>query len=145
MKLITLSKCIYIMKIFIKILTIIFYRKFLIICFDEEIAYLQKILIKTLYFLLLAMISISIVLLVKIIGIILIIALLTIPATIANFFTFRLPIMMIIATILCFLFNTLGMYISFILSWPPGATIAIIATIFYIIFLSVKKLIYSYD
>jgi len=144
----TSQKDIYLLSflgIIIFLLTIIFYRKFLIICFDEEIAYLQKVLIKTLYFLLLAMISISIVLLVKIIGIILIIALLTIPATIASFFTFKLPFMMITATILCFFFNTSGIYISFILSWPPGATIAIIATIFYIIFLSIKKLTYSYD
>lgn len=131
--------------IVILILTIAFYRKFLIICFDEEIAYLQKVLSKTMYFLLLAMISISIVLLIKIIGIILIIALLSIPATIANFFTYRLPIMMIIATILCAIFNTLGIYISFILSWPPGATIAIVSTIFYIVFLSIKKLLYSND
>ncbi|NGX63854.1 MAG: hypothetical protein KR126chlam6_01272, partial [Candidatus Anoxychlamydiales bacterium] len=112
-----------------------------IICFDEEIAYLQKIYVKSFYFLLLAMISISIVLLVKIVGIILIIALLTIPATIANFFTYRLPIMMIIAVVLSILFNTVGISISYFLNWPPGATIAIIVSIFYIILLSVKKLI----
>lgn len=133
------------LSITILALTIGFYRKFLIICFDEELAYLQKILTKTYYFLLLAMISISIVLLVKIIGIILIIALLTIPATIAIFFTYKLPVMMLISTLLCLIFNSLGIYTSYILSWPPGATIAIIATIFYIIFLSVKKLFYSYD
>lgn len=127
------------------LLTVGFYRKFLIICFDEEIAYLQKIYIKTFYFLLLAMISISIVLLINIIGIILIIALLTIPATIANFFTCRLPVMMLISIILCFFFNIIGIYLSYVLVWPPGATIAIICTIFYIIFLSIKKLFYSYD
>ncbi len=144
----TTKKDIYILSllgIVIFLLTIIFYRKFLIICFDEEIAYLQKVLTKTFYFLLLAMISISIVLLIKTIGIILIIALLTIPATIANFYTYKLPIMMILSTIFCLFFNVLGIYISYILSWPSGATIAIVATIFYIIFLSIKKLIYSYD
>lgn len=134
-----------ILGILIFLLTIIFYRKFLIICFDEEIAYLQKVLVKTFYFILLSMVSISIVLLVKIIGIILIIALLTIPATIANFYTYRLPVVMVISVILCLFFNTLGLYLSYILSWPPGATIAIMATIFYIIFLSIKKLTYSYD
>jgi zinc transport system permease protein len=144
----TSKKDIYILSslgILIFLFTITFYRKFLIICFDEENAYLQKVLTKTFYFLLLSMISISIVLLVKIIGIILIIALLTIPATIANFFTYRLPIMMIISIFLCLTFNMIGLYFSYILSWPPGATIAIIATIFYIIFLLIKKLIYSYD
>lgn len=127
---------------FVVILTIVLYRKFLIVCFDEEIAYLQKVFVKTYYFLLLAMISLSIVLLVKIIGIILIIALLTLPATIANFFTNKLPIMMIIAIILSILFNILGISFSYMLNWPPGATIAIIVSIFYIIFLSIKKLIF---
>ncbi len=129
-----------ILAIFITIITILFYRKFLIICFDEEGAYLQKVYIKTFYFLLLAMISISIVLLVKIVGIILIIALLTIPATIANFFTYRLPIMMIIAIILSMLFNIIGVFFSYLLSWPPGATIAIVVSIFYILALLLKKL-----
>ncbi|NGX35162.1 MAG: Manganese transport system membrane protein MntB [Candidatus Anoxychlamydiales bacterium] len=134
-----------ILAVFIIAITILFYRKFLIICFDEEAAYLQKISVKSLYFLLLAMISISIVLLVKIIGIILIIALLTIPATIANFFTYRLPIMMIIAIILSILFNILGITFSYLLSWPPGATIAIVVSIFYIIALSIKKLLYRME
>ncbi|NGX49527.1 MAG: Manganese transport system membrane protein MntB [Candidatus Anoxychlamydiales bacterium] len=134
-----------ILAFFIVVLTILFYRKFLIICFDEEAAYLQKIFVKTFYFLLLAMISISIVLLVKIIGIILIIALLTIPATIANFFTYRLPVMMIIAVILSMLFNTIGITFSYLLSWPPGATIAIVVAIFYIIALSIKKLMYRME
>ncbi|NGX30371.1 MAG: Manganese transport system membrane protein MntB [Candidatus Anoxychlamydiales bacterium] len=134
-----------ILAVFIVALTILFYRKFLIICFDEKGAYLQKIPIKTFYFLLLAMISISIVLLVKIIGIILIIALLTIPATIANFFTYRLPIMMIIAVILSILFNTIGISFSYIFSWPPGATIAIVVSIFYIFALLIKKLLYRME
>jgi len=129
----------------ILLLTVLFYRKFLIICFDEESAYLQKVLVKTFYFLLLSMISVSIVLLIKIVGIILIIALLTIPATIANFFTYRLPIMMIVSIGLCLLFNTLGITLSYFLSWPSGATIAIVSAVFYIIFLLIKKLTYTYE
>ncbi|MFA6119570.1 MAG: metal ABC transporter permease [Parachlamydiales bacterium] len=125
--------------------SIIYYRKFLIICFDEETAYLQKVYVKTFYYLLLALISLSIVLLIKIVGIILIIAMLTIPATIANFFTYRLQVMMVLSVIFCLIFNTLGIYISYLLSWPPGATIAIIITIFYIVLLPIKKLFYSYE
>lgn len=131
------------LDIIIFILTVIFYRKFLLICFDETSAYLQKILVKTFYFILLAMISISIVLLIKIVGIILIITLFTIPATIANFFSFRLPIVMIISVFLCMVFNILGIFISNVISLPPGAVIAIVATIFYIIALPFKKLLIS--
>ncbi len=130
-----------ILAVVILFLTVIFYRHFLIICFDEQAAYLQKIAIKSLYFILLLMIGMSIVLLVQTIGIILVIALLTIPATIANLFTYKLPVMMIISIILAAVLNTSGIILSYILSWPPGATIALVATFFYIVFLIIKKIV----
>ncbi|NGX56937.1 MAG: High-affinity zinc uptake system membrane protein ZnuB [Candidatus Anoxychlamydiales bacterium] len=120
-------------------ITIYYYKKFLLICFDEEAAYLQKIKVKSLYFLLLSMISISIVLMVQTVGIILVIALLTIPATIANSFKHKLSHVMILAIILSIIFNIIGITISFVFSYPPGATIAITTTIFYVISLIVKK------
>ncbi|MBN2479807.1 MAG: metal ABC transporter permease [Parachlamydiales bacterium] len=125
-------------------LTIIFYRKFLLICFDESLAYLQKVNIKALYFLLLIMISISIVLIVKIIGIILVIALITIPATIANQFTTKLSSMMVVAILLSIIFNIVGITFSYALSMPPGATIAIVVAFFYTISFIFKKF-YIYD
>jgi zinc transport system permease protein len=130
-----------ILSLAIIFLTILNYKKFLLICFDEEAAYLQKIKVKTLYFLLLTMISISIVLMVQTVGVILVIALLTIPATIANSFTHKLSNVMIFAIILSIIFNVIGITISFLLSYPPGATIAITTTFFYIISLIVKKYI----
>ena len=125
-------------------LTIIFYNKFLIICFDEDLAYLQKIKKNLLYFLLLILISTAIVFLVKIIGVILVIALITIPPTIANQFTFKMPKMMLIAILLAAIFNSLGIYFSYTLSMPPGAVTSIIIGIFYLISLGVKRF-YSYE
>ena len=67
--------------------TTFLYNKLLTICFDEEIATLQGISVKFLYILLLTLISIAIVLLMQIIGIILVITLLTIPALISRILT----------------------------------------------------------
>ncbi len=116
-----------------------FYRPFLAICFDEESAKLQKIPVKTYYLLLLSLISLSIVLLVQIIGVILVIALLTLPPTIATLFSRRLYMIMIISTILCVLLNTGGICLSYTLNFPPGATIALLAVVAYALALLIKK------
>lgn len=116
-----------------------FYRKFLALCFDEEQAQLQGVAVKRLYLLLLSLVAVSIVLLMQIIGTILVIALLTIPATIAGLFTHRLHLMMLAATGICALFSIFGLSIAYTLNWPPAASIALLAAASYLILLPLKK------
>ncbi len=116
-----------------------YYRRFLALCFDEEQALLQGVPVKKLYLLLLSLVAVSIVLLMQIIGIILVIALLTIPATLASLFTHRLAVMMAAAAVFCALFSFFGIGAAFALNWPPGATIALLAAISYLSILLVKK------
>ena len=66
------------------------YRPFIAICFDEEQALLQGIPLKKIYLLLLTLVALTIVLLIQMIGTILTIAILTLPATTANLFTRRM-------------------------------------------------------
>lgn len=115
------------------------YRKFLALCFDEEQALLRGVPVRKLYMLLLSIIAITIVLLVQIIGTILVIALLTIPATFAGLFTRNLPSMMIAATLFCGVFCFCGLSSSYILNWPPGATIALFSAVCYLFALLLKK------
>ena len=75
------------LDILLLVIISLFYRRFLAICFDEEIAYMQNINVNSFYLLLLSLIAVSIVLLIQIMGIILVITLLTIPSTIANIFS----------------------------------------------------------
>ncbi len=117
----------------------LYYRRFLALCFDEEQALLQGVAVKRLYLLLLSLVAISIVLLMQIIGIVLVIALLTIPATLASLFTHRLWVMMAQAAIFCALFGSLGLFGSFALNWPPGPTIALFAAATYLSLLPLKK------
>lgn len=123
----------------ILIIVALYYRRFLALCFDEEQALLQGVPVKKLYLLLLSLVAVSIVLLMQIIGIILVIALLTIPATLAGLFTNRLSIMMASAAGFCALFSFFGISASFALNWPPGATIALLAALTYLALLPIKK------
>lgn len=117
----------------------IFYRKFLALCFDEEQALLRGVHVQALYMLLLSVVAITIVLLIQIIGTILVIALLTLPATLSSLFTRSLPSMMIVATLFCALFSVCGIGASYILNWPSGATIALVSALCYLGALLLKR------
>ncbi len=117
----------------------LYYRRFLALCFDEEQALLQGVPVKRLYLLLLTLVALSIVLLMQIIGTILVIALLTIPATLASLFTHRFFLMMGAAAAFCALFSWLGLSAAEALNWPPAATIALVAALGYLVLLPLKK------
>lgn len=115
------------------------YRKLIAICFDEEQAILQGVPVKKIYLFFLCIVSISIVLFIQIVGTILVIALLTLPATLASLFTRSFPSMMIAATFISALFSVFGLGASYILDWPPGATIALLSALCYLLVLLIKN------
>lgn len=115
------------------------YQTFLAVCFDEELAYLQGISVRKVYFLLLCLVAISIVILIQVIGIILVIALLALPPLIANLFTHKMKALMVLSVLFCIFFNAFGLILSYELNWPSGATIALTATISYFLALVCKK------
>lgn len=120
--------------------TILFYhRKFLAICFDERQAELQGLKVKSLYFLLLSLVAITVVLLIQVVGVILVIAILTLPAAMANLWTQKFSRMMVLGAIFGLIFNFLGIVFSFYLNWPPGSTISLVATAGYFLSLGLKK------
>ncbi|MBA3957707.1 MAG: metal ABC transporter permease [Parachlamydiaceae bacterium] len=126
---------------FVFIVALLFHKRFLAICFDEEQARLQGVPVNTLYMLLLILTSIAIVLLIQVVGIILVMTMLTIPAAIANLFTVRLSRMMIIAVLLSALFCFVGTATAYHLDWPSGATIALIAGLAYVVGLFFSRLL----
>lgn len=111
--------------------TLLFYRKFLAICFDEEQAALQGVSIKRLYILLLCLVALSVVILIQVVGAILVISMLTMPAAAAASMIRRLSSMMKLAIIASMLFTCLGTYASYELNWPPGASITLVSACFY--------------
>ncbi len=127
------------LDVFVLILILCLHKRFLAICFDEEQAQLQGLPVSMLYMLLLILIAVSIVLLIQVVGIILVMAMLTIPAALANLFTTRLSTMMMIAIVISSLFCLAGSGTAYYLDWPTGATIALIAGIAYVLSLVVFR------
>ena len=111
----------------------IYHKRFLAICFDENQAALQGQHVKLLYFILLSLIALTVVILIQIVGAILLIAFLSLPAAIANTYTSRLSKMMVIAVVIGAITSLLGVSFSYTFNWPPGATIALTATTIYLL------------
>lgn len=107
--------------------SILFFNKFMAACFDDQFAELRGIRVRVTYMALLCMVALTVVLMVSVIGIILVLAMLTIPAAIAGHFTRRLWSMMALTSVLCITFTTSGLYLSYQADLPSAPLIAVLA------------------
>jgi zinc transport system permease protein len=121
-----------VLDVVIILAVVFFYKRFLAVCFDEEYSQLQGIGVVSTYLLLLCLIALTVVILIQVVGIILVIALLTLPAATARYYARSLGQMMILASLLGAVFTTAGLVASYRPDLPAGATIIVIAGIAYL-------------
>ncbi len=111
------------------------YRQFLGVCFDEEFARLRGVRVERYYLLLLCLVALAVVLLVSVVGIVLVIALFTLPVAVAGHFTRSLWRMMVLAALLSMGLTTTGLAVSYPLGLHTGATTIILAGALYLMVL----------
>jgi len=122
-------------------MAVIFYRQFTFVSFDEEFARLRGIKSTVIYILMLSMIALTVVILMKVVGLVLVIAFLSLPAATAALFTKKIHMIMIVSGLINFLFSFLGLTFSYLYNLPTGATITLVAGI---VFLSLILWRYGY-
>ena len=83
-------------------------------------------------------IALTVVMVMQIVGLIMVIALLTIPAAIANLFVKDIKQMMFLSSILGITFTTTGLCLSYFLNLTSGATIILVAGVAYLVSLGTK-------
>ena len=105
----------------------IFYKEFLAMSFDEEFCKVIGLPVTSFYLILMVMISLSVVILIKMVGLILVIALLSIPPYISEKFTTSISKMMILSAILSIIFILVGLWISYRFDISASATIILVA------------------
>ena len=105
----------------------LFYKQLLAVAFDEEFAKLRGISVEWFYILFLILIGFTVVIMIRIVGLILVIALLTIPPAIANHYIRSLKHMMILAVILGIFFTCSGLALSYEPDLPSGPMIIVLA------------------
>jgi len=123
----------------IVLIAIFFFNALQAISFDEEFAWLRGINVNFFFLLLLSVTAMTIVVMVRIVGIVLVIALLTLPAGTAGAFTRKLSHMMLIAIPLCMAYITIGLSYSYINDFPTGPTIILISGVVYLITATVSS------
>jgi zinc transport system permease protein len=99
------------------------YRTILFISYDQEFAKTHKIWVSFINYLLIGLVALTIVLNIKVVGIILVISLLTIPQSIANLFTKNFKNIIVLSIVIGLIGAFLGLIISYKINIPSGASI----------------------
>lgn len=126
------------------IVSLAFFNQFTAVCLDEQFARLRGLNVEFYYLLLMGLTALTVVLLVTVVGIIMVIALLTIPAAIAGNFTSTLKQMMLLAVGLTVVITSGGLAVSYGPDLPAGATIIALAGALYLIVVVGKILVRSW-
>jgi zinc transport system permease protein len=117
------------------LLTWRFYPQLEASAFDEEFARVRGVPADAIFLALLTVIALAVVLLQTFVGIVMVIAMLTLPAGTAGYFSRSLGGMMLAACLFSGLFSVAGLFLGWVLDLPVGAVTVIAAGI---VFLSVS-------
>ncbi len=115
--------------VLILILFTLFYRPILYTAFDREYARSQQMPTRTISYLMSALTAVTIVITIRVVGIVLLISLLTIPAVIAGALTKRFDRMALYASVIAALCAFVGLYISYRSNIPSGASTIFVLTL----------------
>lgn len=118
-----------------------FYNDYLALSYDEEFAQIRGVHVKALYFLLIALLAVSVVMIIRMVGLILVIALLTIPPYIVEKYSTSLIKMMIFSSMLSAIFTVCGLWISFTFNITSGAAIILVAGTGFVVSLAMERIL----
>ncbi|HHV05655.1 MAG TPA: metal ABC transporter permease [Anaerolineaceae bacterium] len=119
----------------------LFYRQLLAISFDEEFATVRNLPVTVLSVLLLIMTGLTVVVAMRVVGLIMVIALLTIPSAIASMFFKEMRVIMLVAVGLGVVFISAGLVISFLSNLPAAAVIILLAGLVYFLAFVIKRIL----
>ncbi|MBU1566668.1 MAG: metal ABC transporter permease [Proteobacteria bacterium] len=118
-----------------------FFRDLLAMSYDEEFAQIRGMPVKRLYYMLIGLVAVTVVMVVQVVGLILVIALLTIPPSIAEKYTKSLAKMMLCSCFLGMVFTTGGLWLSYSYDLTSGAAIIFLAGIVFFLSLMLDRII----
>lgn len=119
------------LTVFVGAFMLIFYRMILFVSFDEEFALTNNVPVRLFNAILISLVALTIVLNIRVVGIILVMSLLTIPQAIANLFTKKFDRMMIASILFGFIGSMAGLVFSYFYDIPSGAAIIFTLVVMY--------------
>lgn len=116
------------------VLTIaLFHKRLLALCLDEEYAWIQGVNVELTFIVLLILVALTVVALIHLVGVILVIALLTMPAATAGHYVGRLGSMMVVSVILGAVLTTAGQALTHGSPYGAGPVIILLAAGVYLV------------
>lgn len=120
---------------------LLFYRQLLALSFDQTFATVRNVPVGPLYLAMITLIGLTVVIAMRVVGLIMVIALLTIPPAIANLYLKDMRAIMAVSAALSMLFCTVGLIISYVLNFPSGAVIILVAGLAYVLAALIRSLL----
>jgi zinc transport system permease protein len=121
------------LAILVSIFFFLFFKTILYISFDEEYARTRKVSVQFMNYLLISFVALTIVLSIKVAGIILVISLLTIPQVTANLYFKDFKKIVIASILIGFAGSVGGLLLSYLLNIPSGAAIIFLLVFIFLV------------
>lgn len=119
---------------------VLFLRYIVVVAFDPEFAKVQRLPVRIIEYTMMCFIAISIVLTIRMIGIVLLMSVITLPQMIAGIHAHNFRKIMIWSVFNCMLGCFSGLFLSYYLNVPAGACIVFVLVLFYIAGKSIRYL-----
>lgn len=110
-----------------------FYDKIIACAFDRDFARVSHLPVKVISYIMTAMVAVCIVLTIKLVGIMLLMSMLTLPQMIAEMFAPRFKMMVLLSMIISIVCGVAGLFISAIINVPCAAVIVILFSIIFVL------------
>jgi len=112
-----------VLDILIVLIVVWLYNDLLSFSFDEDFARVSGVSVNFLYYALLCLVALSVVMLIKVVGMILVIALMTLPVAIAKQYTHSFKKTIYLSIVFGIVFTAGGIWVSYAYNLATGATI----------------------
>lgn len=113
---------------FVLVVVVVFYRELLFTAYDPTMAEASGVPVAAVQYGQLALLALTTVVAIKVVGIVLVVAMLVTPAATAQLLVRRVPAMMAVAVLLGCVASVAGLYISYYANVASGAAIVLVAT-----------------
>jgi zinc transport system permease protein len=123
----------------------LFYRLILFVSYDQDFARTHKVSVNLINYILISLVAVTIVLNIKVVGIIMVISLLTIPQSIANLFTRIFRNIIWLSVVISFVGVFTGLIFSYSLNIPSGASIIFALVIYFVMAKLMQVMIYRFN
>ena len=112
---------------------VLFFNQLQAVSFDSEFAETRGINTAWFQIIIMLLISVTVVLMVTLVGTVMVIAFLTLPPALASMFSKRLSVMIVLSVIFSIILSVTGLIVSYILDLPTGSVTIVLAGAVYIL------------